>query len=94
MKWVKPDKEVPELGNKVLVRYKSGYVGLNEYYGSRDWWERNIEKWLDEPLSEEPNQDQLWDELKETVHNASLHSYISRVAMDRLKGKYTITRKL
>ena len=42
---------------------------------------------------EEPDQDVLWEELATVVRDASLHSFMSSIAIDKVKKLYTITRK-
>lgn len=96
MKWIKPKKKVPELYYKVLIRYKSGDVDFKEYHGTRDWWEQNIEEWLDETPFEEPDQDKQGEMLSEIGTLYTEYGFGNQDWDDFVKDvlkKYTITRK-
>lgn len=50
-------------------------------------------QWLDETSSEEPDQVEIWTEIKKILWEGTLHDYISTEGIEQLKSKYTITRK-
>jgi hypothetical protein len=54
MKWIDSGDRLPKHGISVLVENRSGQYYKQEYNGCvpKDWWERNILRWLDESIEE------------------------------------------
>jgi hypothetical protein len=46
--WVTVETKLPNIGETVLVEYRSRDLEYRVYIGPEDWWKRNIRRWLDE----------------------------------------------
>lgn len=47
-RWAMPNKSLPAINKWVVVKYYSGDVDEKLYRGEKEWWIKNVEKWLDE----------------------------------------------
>lgn len=46
--WVNVGTRLPEMGETVLIEYRSRDLEYKVYKGPEDWWKRNVRRWLDE----------------------------------------------
>lgn len=48
-KWVNPKDRLPEKGGWYVIQYYSGDYDERRWIDEKDWWLKNIQKWLDDP---------------------------------------------
>lgn len=103
MSWKKGNSEITTSLIKIPIKVHVDdvfYYAIGWYDYEEDvWWDvtinkilngNNIEFWDD---SEEPDEVEIWTEIKKMLWEGTLHDYISSEGIEQLKSKYTITRK-
>lgn len=96
-------ERMPEKGERKAAKQKGTYLqlsvlenGIIKVDNLKMHSQENLQEWFPgiEWLDEsEPDQDELWNEIKEIVWHQSLHAYLSAASIEILKPLYTLIRK-